>query len=138
MTRGRARSIRGASIERGLVNVRAIADIVAMSKSPVRKRTFKDLVADARDIGVSPEEVRQIQKVVKQHRFPPDVQAVEVNFGRDWTGDPAAWIVYLVEDDLNPSKEKISGLNKFADAVRSALLKTRPRYWPYIDFRATS
>jgi len=109
-----------------------------MRKGPAKKQSFKDLVEDARGIGVSPDEVRRIRKVVKSHRFPADVQAVEVDFGRDWTGAPAAWILFFVEDDLHPSKEKISGLNKFADSVRDDLLKTHPTYWPYIDFRATS
>jgi len=109
-----------------------------MNRSPAKKQNFKDLVEDARTIGISPGEVRRIQEVVKRHRFPADVQSVEVNFGRDWVGAPAAWILFSVQDDLNPSKEKISGLNKFADSVRDDLLKTHPSYWPYIDFRATS
>jgi len=107
-----------------------------MSKSPAKKQTLKELVEHAKDVGIAPEEVRQIRKVVKDHRFPPDVQAVELGFGRDWAGGPAAWISYFVEDDLNPSEEKIARLNNFAGAVRRELLNTRPSYWPYISFRA--
>jgi hypothetical protein len=124
-------------LQKGLVNSTANADISGMNKALVRTQTFKDLVQDARAIGVPPEEVRQIQKVVKNHRFPADVQAVEVNFGRDWTGAPAAWIRFRVEDDVNPSEQKIARLNKFANSIRDALLKTYPTYWPYIDFHAT-
>jgi len=107
-----------------------------MSNGLAKKQSFKELVEDAKGIGVSPDEVRQIQKVVKSHRFPADVQAVEVNFGRDWTGAPAAWIRFLVEDDLNPSERKITRLNEFANSVRGDLLKTKPAYWPYVGFRA--
>jgi hypothetical protein len=106
-------------------------------KMPARNQTFKDLVDDARSFGISPQEVRQIQSVIKSHRFPSDVQAVEVNFGRDWVGSPAAWIEFLVEDDLKPSKEKISRLSKFSAAIRDALIETHPTYWPYVNFRAT-
>jgi hypothetical protein len=109
-----------------------------MSKRAAKKQTFRDLVDHARGVGIPLDEVRQIRRVVKQHQFPPDVQAVELDFGRDWAGGPAAWILYFVADDLNPSKEKITRLNNFADSVRDELLKTRPSYWPYIDFRAIS
>lgn len=107
-----------------------------MSKAPTKRQSFKDLVEEAKDIGVSPDEVRHIQKVVKSHRFPADVRAVKLNFGRDWTGAPAAWIDFLVEDDLNPSQHKIARLNEFATSVRRDLLRTKPMYWPYVGFRA--
>src|SRR6266702_2954013 len=107
-----------------------------MSKAPTGKLNFKALVEDAKGIGISAEEVRQIQKVVKSHRPPPDVRAVKVDFGRDWIGAPAAWILYLVEDDLNPPKEKIVRLSKFMTSVQNALLKTSPSYFPYVDVRA--
>jgi hypothetical protein len=102
-----------------------------------KKRTFKDLVETAKDIGVSPDEVRHIQKIVKSHRFPADVLAVELDFGRDWMGAPAAWIEFLVESDLRPSEEKIARLNAFTDSVRNDLLKAKPFYWPYVGFRGT-
>jgi hypothetical protein len=108
-----------------------------MSKAPTGKLNLKALVEDARGIGISAEEVREIQKVVKSHRPPPDVRAVKVDFGRDWIGAPAAWISYLVEDDLDPSKEKITRLNKFTTSVRNALLKTSSSYFPYVGVRAT-
>jgi hypothetical protein len=113
-----------------------LADIYLMRKSLAPKQSFRHLVEDARNIGVSPEEVRQIQTVVKSHRLPADVQAVELSFGRDWAGGPAAWILYLVEDDNSPSSEKIARLSKFTSLVQDALLKTSPSYWPYVNVRA--
>jgi len=109
-----------------------------MSKGPATKRSLKDLAEDAKEIGVSPDEVRQIQRVVKSHRFPADVRDVEVNFGRDWTGAPVVSIEFLVEDDLDPSEHKIMRLNEFVNSVRRDLLKTKPAYWPHVGFRAAS
>jgi hypothetical protein len=120
-----------------LVKSGAIADIVSMSKAPTGRLSLKALVEDARGVGISADEVREIHKVVKSHRPPADVRAVEVNFGKDWIGAPAAWISYLVEDDLDPSREKIIRLSKFTTAVRNALLKTSPSYFPYVGVRAT-
>jgi len=77
-----------------------------------------------------------MQTIVKQHRFPADVHAVEVNFRLDWTGAPVAWISYLVDDDLNPPSEKITRLSKFTSSVQDALLKTHPTYWPHVNIRA--
>jgi len=101
-------------------------------------QTFETSVEEARSIGASVDEVRRIHELVKRHRFPADVRSFEVNFGRDSTGDPAVWIWFLVQDDNNPSEEKIDGLNQFANSVRSDLLKADLRYWPYIDFRAAA
>jgi hypothetical protein len=123
------------TLQLGLAKRRTIYDIGVMRKSPAKKQPLKELVERARGVGIPPEEVRQIQKVVKKHRPPPDVLAVEVDFDLDWTGDPAAWILYYVEDDWHPSNEKIAPLNKFADAVKHDLLKVNNSYWPFIDFR---
>jgi hypothetical protein len=123
-------------VRRGLVNAITFNDIVPMSKNTVLKPSFKALVEGAKDIGVSPEEVRRIQKVVQQQRVPADVRAVEVNFGRDWTGAPVAWIKFLVDDDLDPSNEKIARLNRLTSSVRRDLLKANPPYWPSVGLRA--
>jgi hypothetical protein len=110
--------------------------LTAMRKSPAKKQTLKELVELARSVGIPPDEVRQIQKVVKRHRLPADVLGVEVGFDLDWTGDPAARIRYFVEDDWYPSDEKIARLNKFTDAVRDDLLKVNNSYWPFIHIKA--
>jgi len=120
-----------------LVNDRVISDIVSMSRALTGKLSLKALVEDARGMGISADEVREIHKVVKSHRPPADVKAVKVDFGKDWIGAPAAWISYLVEDDLDPSREKIARLNKFTSSARNALLKTGPNYFPYVGVRAT-
>jgi hypothetical protein len=75
-----------------LVKSGVIADIASMSKAPTGRLSLKALVEDARGVGISADEVREIHKVVKSHRPPADVRAVEVNFGKDWIGAPAAWI----------------------------------------------
>ena len=75
-----------AELTTGLVNSGRIGHIAHMTNQTMLKpRTFQELVEEAREIGVSRDEVRQIRAVIKSHRFPPDVQAVELKFGRDWT-----------------------------------------------------
>jgi hypothetical protein len=109
-----------------------------MSKKPKRRTQLdENLVREGMGIGASADEVRRIHASVKHQQLPADVRSFEVKFGTDATGDPAVWIWFLVDEDNNPSHEKIRGLNRFADKVRSELLKMNLRYWPYIDFRAT-
>jgi hypothetical protein len=107
-----------------------------MSKGLVLTQSLKALVEDAKSIGVSPEEVRRIQKVVQGRHVPADVRAVDVSFDVDWTGAPIAKIKFLVEDDLDPSDEKIARWNKLTTSVRRDLLKGNPPYWPSVGVRA--
>jgi hypothetical protein len=102
-----------------------------MSRALTGKLSLKALVEDAKGTGISADEVREIS-----HRPPADVKAVKVDFGKDWIGAPAAWILYLVEDDLDPSREKIVRLSKFTTSVQKALLETSPSYFPYVGVRA--
>lgn len=105
-----------------------------MSKKRERNITFESSLAEGRNIGV--EEVNQIYDLIGRHGWPADVRTFEVKFGKDSTDDPAVWIWYLVQDDHNPSAEKITKLNQFANSVRDDRFKANIKYWPYIDFRA--
>jgi hypothetical protein len=95
-------------------------------------------LATARRFGASTQEVRKIHDLVKRHKSPANVRSFEVRFGKDSTGDPAVWIRFLVDDDLNPSQKQISQLTEFGNKVRSELLGADIRYWPYVEFRAAA
>lgn len=86
----------------------------------------------------SEDEAALVRDLVKKQKFPPAVKKgrFTIEFGEDSTGEPAVWIWFLVDDDLNPTKQKISELNHFANTVRSALLRAKMPYWPYVEFRA--
>jgi hypothetical protein len=112
-----------------------------MSKTPNPAATFESSLAQGRSIGASAEEVKKIHDLVKQVKHqarPTDVRSFELNFGSDSTGDPAVWVWFLVQEDQNPSAEKIARLDRFAKAVRDALLGANIKYWPYVDFRAVA
>jgi hypothetical protein len=109
-----------------------------MTKKPNVRRTFDTSVEEAKSIGASVDEVRNIHDIVKKRRTPEGVRDFEVRFGTDATGAPAVWIWFLVDEDANPSPEKVSQLTEFGNLVRSDLLQSNLRYWPYIDFRGQS
>jgi hypothetical protein len=45
------------------------------------------------------------------------------------------WVHLIVDDDLKPSKDKISEVHAIANRVRSALLRDNLNFWPYVDVR---
>lgn len=84
------------------------------------------------------DEVTAIKRRLRKLERPADIKGIEVELGEDSTGDPAAWIWLLVDDDLNPSREKLREVAEFAAAVRSALLQEGLLHWPYVRLRAST
>jgi hypothetical protein len=79
-----------------------------------------------------------IRAVLKKHKLPPSVKGFELEFGEDSTGDLAVWILFDVDQDLQPSKEKLSALTRLDRSVRADLLATGITRWPYVKFRVTA
>ncbi len=67
----------------------------------------------------------------KVDRRPEWVRNVSLRYGEDASGDPAVWIVVAAEDDLNPSKEKLTAINEYFDALRTEFRATGTERWPY-------
>ncbi len=83
---------------------------------------------------VSPEDARLFHDLVRR-RFPlPDgFRTVKFRFGEDSAGDPAVWIVFIVEkDDLSPSRERIAEIRRAGEAMKSEVRRTGTERWPYI------
>lgn len=83
-------------------------------------------------------EARQIHALVRKHKLPPGVKTFELEFGEDSEGDPAVWVWFIVDDDLNPSPEKVSKLNKLARSVTTDIRSKIANRWPYVQFRAAA
>jgi len=66
-------------------------------------------------------------------RLPEGVRRVEFHFGEDSEGTPAVWITFVARDDLKPSKEKISDLQRIANEVRSQVIRSGSDRWPYVE-----
>jgi hypothetical protein len=81
-------------------------------------------------------EAQIVQGILAKWKRPSNVRDVSFEFGEDSTGDPAVWIWLTVDDELQPSNQSISGLNRFVTDVRSDLLRAGLSYWPYVRFRA--
>lgn len=66
---------------------------------------------------------------------PFEINGIDVEFGLDSTGDPAAWIyVHVAEND---SWEFAATLAEFGQTVTTAILDTNDgSIWPYVHFRS--
>jgi hypothetical protein len=78
-------------------------------------------------------------KSIKRHiaalEQPAEVSGVDVDFGDDTAGDPAAWIYLHVRDDV--PKGVIGELTRFAQCVQFEILRhNHGRFWPYVRFRS--
>ncbi|HEX9904641.1 MAG TPA: hypothetical protein VGA77_06725 [Propylenella sp.] len=109
------------------------------SRVPVRasqaQRATRLAAGSAKKRRRDSEEERQISQIVGRHPLPPSVREVQYSFGEDSTGNPAVWIVYVVEDDQDPSQRRISELNELATTVRNEILRSDIERWPYVQFR---
>jgi len=87
-------------------------------------------------VSAADDEAEMIRAGVEDRAFPPSVKGFAIEFGEDSTGDPAVWIWFEVDDDLNPSKEKLSELTGLYRSVTSDILKKLGGSpWPYVGFR---
>jgi hypothetical protein len=97
--------------------------------------SMEDTIKEAEEFGASVEEARRIHKLVKANTSPDVVRSFDVKFGPDSANNRAVWIHLIVENDLKPSLEKISELNREADRVRNVLLRQKLNVWPYVEVR---
>jgi hypothetical protein len=88
--------------------------------------------------GLIPEaQARAYYEIIGRHTDLPDgVTSVGLRFGDDHMGEPALWIVLKAYDDLNPSREKISSINRFTDKIREEMFALGYDRWPFIRIEA--
>ena len=77
-----------------------------------------------------------VKVVLKQQHFPYGIRQFDLEFGEDSTGDPAVWIWFPIDDDPDPSKEKLSRLNRLVRQTRDMIREYGITRWPYVNFRA--
>jgi hypothetical protein len=79
------------------------------------------------------EDRRLVQGIIDRHvaELPPGVRRIDVEFGEDWTGYPAAYIKMFVDKDLKPTNDKIKELNKFLQILHDEIIDAGAGFWPY-------
>ena len=96
---------------------------------------MENTTREAEEYGAPVEQARKIHSLVEANASPDVVRAFELKFGSDSTDHRAVWVILMVDNDLKPSPEKISELNREAAKVRTALLGEKLDFWPYVEVR---
>ncbi len=63
------------------------------------------------------------------------IREIDFRFGEDSDAAPAVWITIHASADVNPSRTKIAELNRAAEKLRSAVLNSGFKRWPYVEIR---
>jgi hypothetical protein len=85
---------------------------------------------------IEAEETDTIHRIVKGMPWPPDIKGYDIEFGQDWEGDPAVRVWFLVDDDVQPSDEKVKRVGRFTNAVERSLIDADLSHWPFVRLRA--
>ena len=64
---------------------------------------------------------------------PEWVRKVDLHFGEDSLGDPAARIVVTVSKDLEPTKDTLAELQAFSNRLRGQAFESELPGWPYVE-----
>src|SRR5437660_12029547 len=74
---------------------------------------------------------KSIKRQIAGLAQPAEIAGIDVDFGSDTTGAPAAWIYLHVRDDI--PKGLIGELSRFAQRVQLEILRRNEgRPWPYV------
>lgn len=95
-------------------------------------------VSPAQQKGAPLAEVTQLHDLISKYANEAGYGRFQLEFGEDSTGTPAVWVWFIVDDDLNPSKAKLSSANTLAQRIRSEVIRSGQGRWPYVSFRAAS
>ena len=74
---------------------------------------------------------------LKKSNFPDYVRDFAVRVGEDSTGDPAAWVWVIIDDQLAGS-EFYERVPELRDRIRQVFLRSKIELYPYISVRTES
>ncbi len=81
------------------------------------------------------DEAKRIRALVRENAAPEGFGSFELQFGEDWTGDPAVWVRFAIDPDYPTDKKSIEKLTRLELRVISALLRAQIDHYPYVRFQ---
>ena len=84
------------------------------------------------------EEKRLIHEVVARRPLPKNVDAFEIEFGEDWTGDPAVTIWLSMARREAQRSDAYQELGAFIQATEHELVALGLPHWPFVRVRMPS
>jgi hypothetical protein len=78
-------------------------------------------------------ESRLMQDIIQNlGNLPASIHRIQFRLGEDSQGDPCIWIELVMDDDLNPSKEKMADIRRVKAELRNAIMLSDTERWPYV------
>lgn len=79
------------------------------------------------------EDRKLVHQIIERHITdrPAGIRRIEVEFGEDWTGYPAAYINLIIGREVKPTDEKINELNSFIRILHDEIIDADTAFWPY-------
>ena len=90
------------------------------------------------DVVSTTDEERIVRDILQKRPLPETVRSFAVEFGEDFTGDPAVTIWLIVDDNPNPPKRALDRVVRFVRETEDDLLNAGLRHWPYVRFSPAS
>ena len=85
-------------------------------------------------LNVQGEEERHIREVVERRPLPPHIKSFAIEFGEDWSGDPAVTIALIVENDQALSAD-MTAVSAFTRKLTDELIALPLTHWPFVQLR---
>jgi hypothetical protein len=112
---GTLRKHYGAAFAPHFKDTDTLSDVLGNPDEPSLTKLFKDRYAGG-----------LVSKITKR---------VEFRFGEDSDGSPAVWITIVANADLHPPEAKIEALRRAAEALRTDVLNSENKRWPYVQIK---
>jgi hypothetical protein len=95
------------------------------------KRFYSEDMAAAM---VSNSEEMAVRAAISSLKLPTGVKLKKIQFGLDYTGDPAVWVDFSVSTSVPLTKRRAKELNALMDDVAKRILEMRLPSWPHVRF----
>lgn len=80
------------------------------------------------------DKLTQIKNAVEKIKLPREVKPYEVVISEDYSGMPAVYVRFKVQDKPTPGPAKIRALSLLKRAVAQEISKEQQDYYPYVQF----
>jgi hypothetical protein len=82
------------------------------------------------------EEARFFSQLQRLAPLTETIRKIDFRFCEDSDNALAVWITIHASADVSPSKTKIAELNRAAETLRAAVIKSEFKRWPYVEIKA--
>lgn len=77
----------------------------------------------------------KVREIIESLSLPAYVKDTVVDFGADWTGEPAVWVYVIVADSKLRNKDSYKEVIDLAGRIGDAIMHAELGVWPFVRVR---